>query len=352
MSAQNHKSNSSIKWVTLVILTLQNAGLAMLMRYSRISSAPEDRYIASTAVVLAEMIKLLISVGVCYGMECNFHWDTFYHVFQKETTEGLPDALKLLVPSGLYVLQNNLQYIASSNLPAAVLQVLQQMKIITTAILSEAILGKTHSLAQRLSVFALAGGVALVQQSTVTGATASTELSSGQDVYLGVVCVVIACITSGFAGVYFELVLKSSTTSLWVRNVEMALIGIVISLPSTLYYDGDLIRERGFFHGYTPMVWGVVCLAAGGGLVVALVVKYADNVLKGFATSVSIVISVLFSAVYLRETELSTQFMAGTMMVMMAAYVYGTMPATTPHAQPGSKILSAASSENLLKANV
>lgn len=32
-----------------------------------------------------------------------------------------------------------------------------------------------------------------------------------------------------------------------------------------------------------------------GGLVVAMVVKYADNVIKGFATSVSIVLTALVS---------------------------------------------------------
>ena len=126
---------------------------------------------------------------------------------------------------------------------------------------------------------------------------------------------------------YFELVLKGSPTSLWVRNVEMALIGVAISLPSCLYHDGAIIAEKGFLHGYNEVVWGVVALAAGGGLVVALVVKYADNVLKGFATSVSIIISVLFSALYLSETELSFEFTAGTGVVCLAAYVYGTMPA-------------------------
>ena len=36
---------------------------------------------------------------------------------------------------------------------------------------------------------------------------------------------------------------------------------------------------------------GGVLLQAGGGLLVAMVVKYADNILKGFATSLSIIIS-------------------------------------------------------------
>ena len=51
------------------------------------------------------------------------------------------------------------------------------------------------------------------------------------------------------------------------------------------------MREKGFWHGYSSVVWAVVLLQAGGGLLVAMVVKYADNILKGFATSLSIIIS-------------------------------------------------------------
>lgn len=40
---------------------------------------------------------------------------------------------------------------------------------------------------------------------------------------------------------------------------------------------------------------------AFGGLVVAAVVKYADNILKGFATSVSIVVSSLVSFYFLGD---------------------------------------------------
>ena len=42
-------------------------------------------------------------------------------------------------------------------------------------------------------------------------------------------------------------------------------------------------------------------LQAFGGLVVAAVVKYADNILKGFATSVSIVVSSLVSFYFLND---------------------------------------------------
>ncbi len=44
-----------------------------------------------------------------------------------------------------------------------------------------------------------------------------------------------------------------------------------------------------------------LCVQALGGLVVAAVMKYADNILKGFATSVSIVCSSVTSYFFLMD---------------------------------------------------
>ena len=61
------------------------------------------------------------------------------------------------------------------------------------------------------------------------------------------------------SGVYFEKVLKSSDTSLWVRNIQMYLSGIVVTLIGVFMTDGDKVLEKGFFFGYTPWVCFVVC---------------------------------------------------------------------------------------------
>lgn len=38
---------------------------------------------------------------------------------------------------------------------------------------------------------------------------------------VGLLAVLCACFSSGFAGVYFEKVLKTSRISLWMRNVQL-----------------------------------------------------------------------------------------------------------------------------------
>ena len=50
------KTNPSLKYWSLAILTIQNASLILMIRYSRI--LPGDRYITSTAVVLAEVFMI------------------------------------------------------------------------------------------------------------------------------------------------------------------------------------------------------------------------------------------------------------------------------------------------------
>lgn len=45
--------------------------------------------------------------------------------------------------------------------------------------------------------------------------------------------------------------------------------------------DGAIIQEYGILYGYDEVVWAIIGLYALGGLTVAVVVKYADNILKG-----------------------------------------------------------------------
>lgn len=55
----------------------------------------------------------------------------------------------------------------------------------------------------------------------------------------------------------------------------------------------------------------------------ALVVKYADNILKGFAVSISILISSFVSFYFLNDFEPSLGFFVGTFLVILATFMYG-----------------------------
>ncbi|XP_067382796.1 UDP-galactose translocator isoform X5 [Channa argus] len=253
------------------------------------------------------------------------------------------DTLKLAVPSLIYTLQNNLQYIAISNLPAATFQVTYQLKILTTALFSVLMLRKSLSRVQWVSLLLLFAGVAIVQVQQEGNKEASVSDSSTQNYMVGLVAVVISCLSSGFAGVYFEKILKGSSASVWVRNVQLGIFGTALGLLGMWWNDGAAIAERGFLFGYTDMVWCVIFNQAFGGLLVAVVVKYADNILKGFATSFSIIVSTVTS-IYLFGFHVDLLFTAGAGLVIGAVYMYSLpKPPSSGTSSLGSSSSSTAS---------
>lgn len=141
---------------------------------------------------------------------------------------------------------------------------------------------------------------------------------------LGVTSVLIAAAVSGFTGVYFEKLLKESPTqaSVWVRNIQLSLYSLVASLFGGVFWqDGEGIREHGFFEGYNWVVWTAIGLQAVGGLVASMVIRDADNIVKNFATSISIVISFLAS-VMIFDFAVTWTFLIGTGLVLLSTYIY------------------------------
>jgi len=253
-----------------------------------------------------------------------------------------PDCWKLSIPAILYVVQNSLQFVAVSNLPVASFQVAYQMKILTTAAFSVALLRKTLSFTKWLSLFFLAIGVGIVQISTVAPsltppkdvAVGSAYDSSPMHLHAmrpltGFAAVAAACFTSGLAGVYFEKVLKNSKTDLWVRNVQLSLFSLIPAFLPILYSSSP--NSNGFFYDifrhFGGWAWATVAIQVFGGLITAVVIKYSDNILKGFATSLSIILSFLASVV-LFDFRITPSFIVGSSTVLVATWMYN-QPSST-----------------------
>ena len=213
-----------------------------------------------------------------------------------------------------------MQYVAAENLDAATFQVTYQIKILTTAGFSVLLLHKTLSLNKWASLFLLTVGVGIVQVQSVGGG-AKMATAHLMNPAAGFLAVLIGCCTSGLAGVYFEMVLKNSQTDLWIRNVQLSLFSLI---PAALPIIYDLSRSEygsGLFNNFGWWAWSTVFIQVFGGLITALVIKCADNILKGFATSLSIVISCLASVV-LFNFPLTLTFVLGAGVVLVATWMY------------------------------
>lgn len=337
-------------------LALQNAFLTIIMHYSRISALPNRTYSAATAVLLNELLKGSVSVLIALrkidadlasstsGQQPAVYSekDPKPRSPQRSTFAAIPpifhptrlrvlsraifspDCYKLAVPAILYVVQNNLQYVAASNLDVATFQVTYQMKILTTAFFSVFMLRKRLSKAKWFSLILLAVGVGIVQiQSTSAPSHVQSQpppppgpgvkISHGEhqlrseipeeipEVVLervmhpfkGFMAVTAACMTSGLAGVYFEFILKGGGSGggggqapdLWIRNTQLSLFSLVPALlpilvspsgpPGASWFE----KVMGSFSNFNGWALGTVLTQTFGGLITAVVIRYSDNIM-------------------------------------------------------------------------
>ena len=334
-AARSTRKAMLIKYGSLLLLVGQMVGLVLLMRYSRTrhsnNNEDDDMYLASTAVFMMEILKFCICTGVVfYQGKCSLkalRLELYTHIWASPY-----DLMKLAVPSFLYTVQNNLLYLALSNLDAATYQVLYQLKILTTAIFSATMLGRKFSTIKWISLIVLTCGVAIVEISGSNDHSSSSGKNNNSDDdndqnnrLVGLIAVLCAACTSGFSGVYFEKILKGSEVTLWIRNIQMGIFSIAIAFLTAMIQDSTQISQKGFFVGYSPIVLTVITVQAVGGLIVAVVVKYADNVLKVFATSFSILLSCVISALAF-DFRPNKSFLLGASLVLLSTIMYSSNP--------------------------
>ena len=370
-------SSSSMAMVSLVVLVIQNSSLVLMTRYSRFSLPASETYYTSTLILNQEIVKMLLCLVMFYFEKPHatapstplflsssspggaaggsgstpLTIDSMHHekgylsrlketVFQRST-------LKLFLPAALFTLQNFLIFVALSHLDAMTFQVLSQTKLLSAAVFSVLLLDRKLNGWQWFSLVLLTAGVYYSQtdsqkesflKSPTSSSSALTFLPStvtkrsggverdAQNPFFGAVACIVSGLSSSFAGVYFEKVVKTTPPSLAIRNIHLGMFGIPLAVLSMLVIDvlpswtGSQPPFR-YWRGYNGLTVMLVFVHALGGLLVAVVVKYADNILKGFATGVAIIVSGLYGWLFW-EYHPTGLFVGGCVLVTLSTMLY------------------------------
>lgn len=324
-----------MKWLSLIVLFFQNGLTPIFFRLATTGATQDARYNVATSVVFQELVKLFASCILLTGEE-GWVFSRSIRVIRTEVFGKPVETLKLAVPAVLYFVQNNLLQLASSNLPAAVFQVTYQGKTLVVAMFSIFLLNKVLTRAKWFSLGLMASGLAVVQLSkSKETKQADMANSEEQSISLGLFMVLMGCFCSGFAGVYFEKMMKKPTSSsqgnksaapakkpsMWVRNIQLAAFSVLIGAYPA-FFGGSQSSPDGILHGFTTPVWIMVFNNAFGGLCVAAVIKYADNIWKGFACALATVLSCIV-AIPLFGFTISFLFFVGTVIVISSTLIYG-----------------------------
>ena len=342
---------ASPRALSLVALTVQSTLMAIIMRMS----TDQSDYLATIAVTMDELIKLIFSIAMMaiYYYK-NTHSGPAYAtvdgaipeavepdvqpkgfrgwlIFMEEEVFGSVSAfLAMGLPAVCYAILKLLSFYAIAFLSPAMFQLLHQFKLLTTAVFSYLMLGTHFTTMQKISLGLLCVGVALVELSSVDHRS-NDETKHPHGAIKGSLAVLAATVLSGFCAVYIEKSIKQAGPSkqepkpftIWVRNIQLAVFGVIASMISAILSDKAAIDARGMFQGFTPLVWFVVLVSSLGGILTALVMKYADNILRNFATSVAIISTSLISA-YWFGLSLSFLFVIGAGVVVGSIHLYSS----------------------------
>ena len=296
------------KWLLLIVLSIQNALLIALI--SKFNKSANNLYLAPSIMVCwVEIVKLLF----CFLIE-SLIGGGFGNIFH----ERIYNIVWLVVPAFLYTIQNNLCHVALKHLSPLIYQILYQSKILTTAGFSVLLLDKRLSQLHWLSLCLLAAGIVLVQTRNIDK---NPKAIMGAD-WSGLIALGCAALSSGFSGVFFERTVKmhKRKRSVWLQSIYLCLFALPLSLSLSLF-KGDLQKSPNFVPQYRQEIF-LILLQAVSGLLVAMIIRHLDNILKTFATGASIVLCVLFDNTSGGENK-SWKFWIGGMLVLLAVYLYG-----------------------------
>ncbi|OZC08690.1 UDP-galactose transporter [Onchocerca flexuosa] len=322
INESENRSTLGFKCFIIIQMIFIWTSYTVTVRYSRSHTAKHLQYSPTTVVYLSEVIKTIITLFFIFQFN-NYDVKEFARCIRKEYFGKPKDLLKMTFPSIAYTLQNNLDFVALSNLNAGIYHITTQLKIVTTAVFMMIILGRRFSGTRWLAIFLLFGGVAAVELSINER---RVPKKNDENYMLGLGAVLLTCVTAGFAGVYFEQMLKDgSETPFWIRNLQMYSCGIVSAASGCILSEWNRILTKGFFYGYNINVIAIILFLSLGGIFISLVMKYLDNLYKSFASAVSIILVIIISCLIFHDIQLNLMFITGSITVCGAILLYSSV---------------------------
>lgn len=301
----------AMKWAVLFFMCMQTAGFSLVANLSR--KINNEKYSAVEVTLVAELIKLVIS-GYLSIKAGEGHCGS-------QIFDMLKNGKKMIIVVIFYLASNLLSIYICGFIDASTFAVCEQMKIFTTAFFAKVVMGKHYSAAKWRALLLLVVGCVLVISpiyNVAPGAEAVTVEEAARahrdsaDQTWGLMVVAFQITISGFIAVYFEAMLKDKTVvvGIWERNFQLAAFSIIMLLVMKITENNYIFAttaeaaaqdsdNRPLFCGWTYLAVALVLLQSVGGLLVAATLKYADAVLKCFATSVSIMITSVVGYYYL-----------------------------------------------------
>jgi UDP-galactose transporter len=286
---------------------------------------PDHKYEYNTAtvVLLAETAKLVTSVII---FVCQNSWDDF-KVEMKQRTHLVG---YYFIPAVLYCLYNNLQFTSLSWFDPTSYFVLMQFRVVVTGVLFQFIFKKKLTRIQWLSLILLTMGctVQRLQENDIG------KVSLDVNIYL--ILILLQVLSSCFAGVYTEFLLKTQgrDTPVMVQNVFLYLDSIFCNLV-LLTYNGQVFSFLSYQNLQPVLSFKVIYIIINQtciGIVVSLFLRYLNSILKSFASALEIVFTAVLAMV-LFGVPIGFYTVISICLIFVATFLYSANPVNNTSAK-------------------
>ncbi|KAL5198951.1 hypothetical protein ABZP36_002463 [Zizania latifolia] len=303
-TAGGSKGNNSwkLKSIVTLALTLLTSSQAILIVWSK--RAGKYEYSVTTANFSVEALKCLLSLIALYRT-----WNNQGVTEDNKLSTSFDEVSVYPIPAILYMVKNLLQYYIFAYIDAPAYQILKNLNIISTGVLYRIILKKKLSEIQWAAFILLCAGCTTAQLNPSSDHVLQTPIQ-------GWMMAIVMALLSGFAGVYTEAIIKKRPSrNINVQNFWLYIFGMLFNLVAICVQDFDAVMNKGFFHGYSFITILMILNHALSGIAVSMVMKYADNIVKVYSTSVAMLLTAVVS-VFLFGFHLSLAFFLGSTEVL------------------------------------
>lgn len=306
--SMNNVLNWRLKSFVTLALTVLTSSQAILIVWSK--RAGKYDYSVTTANFSVEALKCALSLVALLKI-----WRSDGITQDNKLSTSFDEVNVYPIPAALYLVKNLLQYYIFAYVDAPSYQILKNFNIISTGVLYRVILKRKLSEIQWAAFILLCAGCTTAQLNASSDHVLQTPLQ-------GWVMAIVMALLSGFAGVYTEAIIKKRPSrNINVQNFWLYVFGMIFNIVAICVQDFNEVSTKGFFHGYSFITVCMILNHALSGIAVSMVMKYADNIVKVYSTSVAMLLTAIVS-VFLFGFHLSLAFFLGSTVVSVSIYLH------------------------------
>lgn len=296
-------------------LTVFSSSLGILTTLSQTGGGYKYDY--ATIPFLAELLKFLV---------CGYLlWKELKSPQSAAVTTEWSSILLYPIPSIIYLVHNNVLFLTLTYVDTSTHQIMGNLKIVTTGILFRTFLKRKLSKLQWMAIMLLTIGTTVSQVKGCGETNCGSLLAAPIQGYL--LGILSACL-SALAGVYTEYLMKKNQDSLYWQNMQLYAFGVLFNIARLTVEDVRAGFSNGcwwnrLFNGYDFVTWLVVLNLSCTGLLVSWVMKYADTIVKVYATSMAMLLTMVVS-IQLFNLKPTLQLFLGILVCCMSLQLYYT----------------------------